>query len=986
MKKTLLLLLFAINACGQTFTFDPGQFISRNGNQQEKLVSAAVNSSGDLYFLANSVRNKIDERLCIIVKCNNQGDTLWSRTFNFNNTLNEFATDLVIDHNDDIIIGGNVDPSVNVSPGLEKANFVAKYNSNGVLLAADTFNNGKTYNHLHSLAVDSNNNVFVAASSFNSLANIDILVYKLNTNLQRQWTESYDNAFNKNDEPVKIMCNADNDVFLVGKTYSSSTNRDLLLQKYDTNGNLVWTLNYDYQTQGFIENPTHAFLNDSCVYISSIYYDNTSLDKNLITKISKNGTYSKSTVFRALVGDDISNANFKCKDDHLAVSSYFYVDSSAVSMLDTSLTIKYIKRFKGNALPSLSGSWQYAEGLTFNADKRVLASFSFSDSITVSGVVYPKKYCQLALLDSLGNVIYSKIDNSYRGTRYSQLLFNDNKNYLLGEAEEGGNGAIDVYVNTLNAGDGTLQSQNTFDNPERGGSNDMTLEQVKLSTGDFVLANQHSNSSQFYYTLDVINASRQTLYSYLDRDSLAYSDTLFFLGKDALDNIYTASYRTYGDTLSGGTATRRFIKIAKYNSTLQLQWRKSISLGILNKPKPRATVSSAGNMFISTYIENLDTLQLLKYSDQGVFQWNVSAVKSPYTSVVNKGLLCGDESSVFLYGSFTRTSPSYQNYGVLKFDAVSGAFLLGSNFTDAIGSGTDVMNHAIINNGKIVGTGKYGYSNQFSIAIDTSNLSQLWLDNYKFNAAGFSGGKSVFSYLNDVFVMGYYTDNANSYLKHILLTRFSASGTKLWTKNYLSYSFNMYPYDRFGCAAANGTDVVLATASGYSPADTRMEFLRYNFTNGNLLSSINWYLPLSNSSSDGIVYNLSENGSNYLATGKVYTMEYWGIGSMKYFDMFYGELGYPSAIGIYEVELVERNMICYPNPGTDELNLLVLNSSSGNFKIEIYNSMGQMVKTNDIPASATLVKIPANDLASGIYFIKVINSETEYSLKWIKQN
>ncbi|WP_209390180.1 T9SS type A sorting domain-containing protein [Chryseobacterium sp. RR2-3-20] len=78
--------------------------------------------------------------------------------------------------------------------------------------------------------------------------------------------------------------------------------------------------------------------------------------------------------------------------------------------------------------------------------------------------------------------------------------------------------------------------------------------------------------------------------------------------------------------------------------------------------------------------------------------------------------------------------------------------------------------------------------------------------------------------------------------------------------------------------------------------------------------------------------------------------------------------------GETKIEKVE----IYPNPATDVLNITKV---SGNAKFDIYNAVGQLVKTGEIKGN----KVVISELVKGAYIITVKDKEISEKLKFIKK-
>jgi len=68
-------------------------------------------------------------------------------------------------------------------------------------------------------------------------------------------------------------------------------------------------------------------------------------------------------------------------------------------------------------------------------------------------------------------------------------------------------------------------------------------------------------------------------------------------------------------------------------------------------------------------------------------------------------------------------------------------------------------------------------------------------------------------------------------------------------------------------------------------------------------------------------------------------------------------------------------IILYPNPATNELNIQSNVVLPHKTKVEIYNALGQLVKTILLDEESSSVKLSTSGLFSGIYFLQINNGE-----------
>ena len=77
----------------------------------------------------------------------------------------------------------------------------------------------------------------------------------------------------------------------------------------------------------------------------------------------------------------------------------------------------------------------------------------------------------------------------------------------------------------------------------------------------------------------------------------------------------------------------------------------------------------------------------------------------------------------------------------------------------------------------------------------------------------------------------------------------------------------------------------------------------------------------------------------------------------------------------HDVVQPQKRVFLYPNPVKDMLNLSILSSKANNNNISIYNIKGQKIYSSDINIDKFSLKISQLKLNSGIYYLKIQNTE-----------
>lgn len=77
-----------------------------------------------------------------------------------------------------------------------------------------------------------------------------------------------------------------------------------------------------------------------------------------------------------------------------------------------------------------------------------------------------------------------------------------------------------------------------------------------------------------------------------------------------------------------------------------------------------------------------------------------------------------------------------------------------------------------------------------------------------------------------------------------------------------------------------------------------------------------------------------------------------------------------------------NNVVVFPNPGQGEMNINLSEAVSENIDIKVFNNVGQLVKTEQIPAGQTRLGISMDGEASGLYRVTFTAGNQQWSVAW----
>ncbi len=212
------------------------------------------------------------------------GGNGWTRTYG--DTLHrEIGIDIAVDDDDNIFVAAkSADYWINID---RDADFLClKYNANGYFRWARYYNGSSDSLDVPvEVATDQNGNVYITGYSYNDSTNFDWCTIKYNSNGDEQWVNIYNRLAHHLEKPVGIEVDNNNNIYVCGNTFSYNTGLDVTIVKYDTNGNEVWVEHFS--RPGFTQDFAVSFCMDES---GNMYFTSRNEDWGAVT-----GKYSQVT-------------------------------------------------------------------------------------------------------------------------------------------------------------------------------------------------------------------------------------------------------------------------------------------------------------------------------------------------------------------------------------------------------------------------------------------------------------------------------------------------------------------------------------------------------------------------------------------------------------------------------------------------------------------------------------------------------------------
>lgn len=244
MKKILFTLLFLALTAGTytqwVSTYSPTgdiNFSNAKGN------AVTTDAAGYSYVTGYSQEELLNGNDIITIKYDETGNIVWAQLYGGDALLDDAGNGICVDASGNVYVVGTVTKLLSGQDII-----ILKYNSSGTLQWVKSyFETGflgipliRTDNGM-AIATDAYGYVYIAGFSTPSDNKTDIFLGKYSASGQVVWTKTNDGSANLNCEATSLAVSSTGNIYVAGFITSSAGDKDMAVEKFNSNGSLQWT-------------------------------------------------------------------------------------------------------------------------------------------------------------------------------------------------------------------------------------------------------------------------------------------------------------------------------------------------------------------------------------------------------------------------------------------------------------------------------------------------------------------------------------------------------------------------------------------------------------------------------------------------------------------------------------------------------------------------------------------------------------------------
>jgi uncharacterized delta-60 repeat protein len=672
------------------------------------------------------------------------------------------------------------------------------------------------YSEPLAIAVDSFHNVYVTGYTTNQTTGQDLLTVKYDSSGNQLWLQTFQGSSDSSDVAVAIGIDNAGNCYILGYSYNTASDYDIVLLSYASTGAERWEKFYDGSAHG-VDMPTGLSIGKNGTVCFTGTTNGTIASSDIITiQYDLQGTEQWRAVY-ATPGIDYSTGIITDDSGYVTVAGYSGANNLSTSFLLLQYTSTGSVRWTSLYNGSHPGT-QKTTGLVLDNAENILVT----GIVTSNGSV---NYLTIKYNRSSGGILWEEMyDNSYHGNDYAigMAISTEGHIYVTGYSQFSTSTSYAFLTVEYDSAGKQLMADRYVPN----GSDAIPTAIIRDNNTDvFVCGPIIANS----YDMEILK------YSYYQRGQISFT---LDLGTDH-DDLGAMTTDRFGRLYICGSNGQSIV-VSRYDNDLNLQWQavlpnltdaavvacnldrqQNIALAGYTRNANgdfdilTAFVSSDGNiLWVRTYNgpdsgddravamtidhnggmivtgtsyspNTFNDIVTLKYSSDGVVRWVTRYNNRSYNhDDLPAAIALDKEENIYITGNSVRLNTS-NDILTLKYD--TSGVQQWVNFYNGPGDGSDYGRAIVIDtNDAIYVTGKIyaGETSSTVVLLRYSTTGQLvWASSYIGNEIGDNEPTAMVLDPTGCPVIAGMTYHSLSNFDFLTL-KYDSSGTLLWKGEY----------------------------------------------------------------------------------------------------------------------------------------------------------------------------------------------------------
>jgi hypothetical protein len=332
-----------------------------DGNGDDAVSAISLGDSGNIYLTGTVYTSSNNQNDCVVLKYDAYGSLKWARTYHGNGNGADFGTDICIDANDNVYIGGSCTQNgtcfdflvlkydrggnfqwVNTYDNIHLFDIANNIEINGniVVVAGGTqidavrwdyaitnfdastgsfagvkisVSSGTGIDKICDLFVDGSGNIYVTGGAVNAGTGYDFKTIKLDDTLAVQWTASFNGDDDLDDIARSVCVDANGNVIVTGYSLTQCEDTNMVTIKYNSSGVVQWVKEFNDDNAGSDKGEALVIDDLGNIYIAATYFNGSnsdyltmkySTDGDPLWKMTYNGLNNQNDEVKAICIDD----------------------------------------------------------------------------------------------------------------------------------------------------------------------------------------------------------------------------------------------------------------------------------------------------------------------------------------------------------------------------------------------------------------------------------------------------------------------------------------------------------------------------------------------------------------------------------------------------------------------------------------------------------------------------------------------------------